>query len=212
MSGIVVVDYGAGNLRSVVNALEALGRTATIADAPDALEGATAIILPGVGAFADGMDGLRKRDLVEPLTEAVMHRRIPYLGICLGMQFVADEGLENGRHEGLGWLPGTVRRIAPADPSYKVPHMGWNDVKVERESALLAGLGDSPVFYFLHGYFFDPATTSTGAVTSTCRHGITMAATIERDNIFGTQFHPEKSQEAGIALLRNFLATVDARA
>lgn len=206
---IVVVDYGAGNLRSVVNALESLGRGVSIADSPEPLRQATAIVLPGVGAFSDGMEGLRKRDLVEPLTEAVMGRRVPYLGICLGLQFLAREGLENGRHEGLGWLPGVVRRIEPPDARFKVPHIGWNDVQIRRRGVLLEGVEDPAVFYFLHGYHLDPGDADD-AVTSTCFHGVTMAATLEHDNIFAAQFHPEKSQHAGLQLLENFLKAAGA--
>jgi len=210
MSGIVVVDYGAGNLRSVANALESLGRKATIADTPESILDASVIILPGVGAFGDGMDGLRKRDLVEPLTEAVMGRRTPYLGICLGMQFVAREGFENGTHAGLDWLPAAVRRIEPADPRFKVPHMGWNDVRIERPGVLFAGLEPAPVFYFVHSYHLDVEPSAWHAVTTTCTHGVTMAASIERDNVFGVQFHPEKSQQAGLRVLENFLRAVGA--
>jgi glutamine amidotransferase len=201
---IAVVDYGAGNLRSVVNALEALGRTAVVADGPAALARARAIILPGVGAFGDGMEGLRKRDLVDPLTEAVLGRRVPYLGICLGLQFLAREGFEHGSHEGLGWIPGVVRRIESADPRIKVPHIGWNDVDVRRRGILLDGV-DEPVFYFVHGYYFSPDPETADVVTSTCVHGVTVTATLERDNIFAAQFHPEKSQRAGLRLLENFL-------
>jgi glutamine amidotransferase len=208
MSSIVVIDYGAGNLRSVVTALESLGRTAVVADGPAALADARAIILPGVGAFGDGMDGLRKRDLVEPLTEAVLGRRVPYLGICLGLQFLAREGFENGRHEGLGWIPGVVRRIASDDPRVKVPHIGWNDVNIRRRGVLLNGV-EEPVFYFVHGYYFEPDPDAVDVVTSTCVHGVTLTATLERDNIFAAQFHPEKSQRAGIRLLENFLRAAD---
>ena len=205
---IAVVDYGAGNLRSVVNALESLGRTVAVVDRPGPLADARAIILPGVGAFGDGMEGLRKRDLVEPLTEAVLGRRVPYLGICLGLQFLAREGFENGRHEGLGWIPGVVRRIETEDPRVKVPHMGWNDVTILRRGVLLDGV-EEPVFYFLHGYHFEPAADVADVVTSTCVHGATLTATLECDNIFAAQFHPEKSQRAGIRLLENFLKAAD---
>src|SRR5205085_3379526 len=196
--------YGASNLRSVVNALESLGRTVVVADRPGPLADARAIVLPGVGAFGDGMDGLRKRDLVEPLTEAVLGRRVPYLGICLGLQFLAREGLENGRHEGLGWIPGVVRRIESDDPHVKVPHMGWNDVAIRRRGVLLDDV-DQPVFYFLHGFYFEPDRDATEVVTSTCTHSVTLTATVEHGNIFAAQFHPEKSQSGGIRLLENFL-------
>jgi len=201
---ITVIDYGAGNLRSVVNALEFLGRAVAIASTPEPLARARAIILPGVGAFADGMEGLRKRDLVEPLTDAVLGRGVPFLGICLGLQLLAREGLEHGRHDGLGWIPGVVRRIEAADARIKVPHVGWNDVEIRRRGVLLEGV-DRPVFYFLHGYYLEPDPGAADVVTSTCAHGVTFAATVEHDNVFATQFHPEKSQRAGLALIENFL-------
>lgn len=202
---ITVVDYGAGNLRSVVNAIEALGTAVRVTNDPSTLKDASALILPGVGAFGDGMEQLRKRDLVDPLADEVVGKGKPFLGICLGMQFLAEEGLENGRHVGLGWIGGAVRRIDPPDKKFKVPHIGWNDVRIERKSLLFEGLGEAPVFYFVHSYFFDPSEDTAGAITSTCWHGVTMAATVERDNIFGVQFHPEKSQRAGLTLLQNFL-------
>jgi len=202
---IVVVDYGAGNLRSVVNAIEALGRRAQVTDDPRMLCDASAIILPGVGAFGDGMEGLRKRDLVDALREEVLAKGKPFLGICLGMQLLADEGLEDGRHEGLGWIHGTVRRITTSDRRFKVPHMGWNDIEIERPSRLLDGLPEAPIFYFAHSYYFDPAPASAGAVTSTVQHGITLSATLEHKNICAVQFHPEKSQRVGLTVLENFL-------
>jgi glutamine amidotransferase len=202
---LAIVDYGAGNLRSVVNAVEALGRAAKLVDKPGDLREATAFILPGVGAFGDGMDGLRKRDLVEALGEEVVVRRKPYLGICLGLQFLADESEENGRHAGLGWLGGMVRRIVPAEASYKVPHIGWNDLAVRHRGVLLEGVDEPPVFYFVHGYYLDPESGVADAVTSTCWHGAHLTATVERDNIFGVQFHPEKSQQAGLKVIENFL-------
>jgi imidazole glycerol-phosphate synthase subunit HisH len=202
---VTVVDYGASNLRSVVNALESLGRRVVVADTAEQIADATAIVLPGVGAFAEGMDGLRKRDVIEALEEAVCRRRTPYLGICLGMQFLAREGLENGVHAGLGWLPGRVQRLAPVDPQFKVPHIGWNDLEVSRPGVLFAGLDERPVVYFLHSYYFEPDAAGQDAVTTTCWHGVTIPASVERDNIFGVQFHPEKSQQAGLKVLENFL-------
>lgn len=202
---ITVIDYGAGNLRSVVNAFESSGRRVRVADEPSALKEAAVLILPGVGAFGDGMEGLRKRDLVDALTDEVVGKGKPFLGICLGMQFLASEGLEHGRHAGLGWIGGTVRRIAPTDKKFKVPHIGWNDVRIVRQSGLFEGLEEAPVFYFVHSYYLAPEDGVTDAITSTCWHGVTMAATVERGNIFGVQFHPEKSQKAGLTLLENFL-------
>ncbi len=202
---ITIVDYGAGNLRSVANAIEALGRQAQVVEDARGLRGSSAIILPGVGAFGDGMEGLRKRDLVEALTEEVVGKGTPFLGICLGMQLLATEGLENGRHEGLGWIPGTVRRMEPSDKRCKVPHMGWNDLDIRRPGRLFAGFDEPPVFYFVHSYYFDPAAEAAEAVTSTVRHGLILPATLEHNNICAVQFHPEKSQKAGLTVLENFL-------
>lgn len=202
---ITIVDYGAGNLRSVANAIEALERQAQVVEDARGLRGSSAIILPGVGAFGDGMEGLRKRDLVEALTEEVIGKGIPFLGICLGMQLLATEGLENGRHEGLGWIPGTVRRVEPSDKRCKVPHMGWNDLDIRRPGRLFAGFDEPPVFYFVHSYYFDPASDSKETVTATAWHGMKVPAAIERGNIFGVQFHPEKSQRVGLTVLENFL-------
>ncbi len=190
----------------MVNAVESLGRTVRVAEEPAALKGADAVILPGVGAFGDGMEGLRKRDFVDALGEIVLAKRKPFLGICLGMQLLATEGLENGHHAGLDWVSGTVRRLVPDDPRLRVPHIGWNDVRIQRKSLLLEGIEEAPVFYFVHSFFLDPAASSAEAVTSTCWHGLDLAATVEQGNIFGVQFHPEKSQRAGLQLLKNFLA------
>jgi glutamine amidotransferase len=202
---VTLVDYGAGNLRSVLNALDVLGVPTRVADEPSAVEDAAVLVLPGVGAFGDGMAGLRARRVLEPLTEQVLGRGVPFLGICLGMQFLADEGLEDGRHAGLGWIGGTVRRIEPGDKKFRVPHIGWNDVRIERPGVLLDGLDEAPTFYFVHGYHLDPGPRGADAVTSTCWHGSTLVATVERGHVFGVQFHPEKSQRAGLRVLENFL-------
>jgi glutamine amidotransferase len=203
MTPVTVVDYGASNMRSVVNALESLGRSVKVVDAPDGLRDAAALVLPGVGAFGDGMAGLRKRELLEPLTEAVKGRCVPFLGICLGMQMLADEGLENGRHDGLAWIPGVVKRVEPGDPRLKVPHVGWNDLTLPRPSVLFKDMETAPVVYFLHGYALEVATPEV--VTATCTHGVELVAAVEDGNVFGVQFHPEKSQRAGLQILENFL-------
>ena len=139
---IAVIDYGAGNLRSVLNAFEAIGREARVVDDPAGLAKASAIVLPGVGAFGDGMARLRRLGLVEALNEQVLNHKKPYLGICLGLQFLAHESFEHGSHEGLGWIGGTVQRIGPQDGRYRVPHIGWNAVQIERSSALFDGLDE----------------------------------------------------------------------
>ena len=198
---LVLVDYGAGNLRSVENALRAAGagEVAVSAD-PAAVAGADRIVLPGVGAFAACMNGLTAiPGMVDALREAAIARARPFLGICVGMQLMADLGVEHGDHPGLGWIPGRVERIEPADPAVKVPHMGWNDVVPSADHPLIAA-GEA---YFLHSYAFLPAEPRT--LLGTTDHGGRRTAAIGRDNLIGVQFHPEKSQRYGQAFLSRFL-------
>ena len=197
-----------GNLQSVANAFESVKGPVQVTSSPADLAEATAIILPGVGAFGDGMANLRAAGLIEPLCHEVLNRRKPFLGLCLGMQFLADGSEEHGVHTGLGWIPGTVRRMRPTERQFRIPHMGWNTVQVKRPCPLFADLPEDPVFYFVHGYHFDVAPEANDAVTATCWHGIEFVASVRRDNIFGVQFHPEKSQRDGIKLIENFLALV----
>jgi glutamine amidotransferase len=200
---IVIVDYGMGNLRSVLNALEALGAQAQISSDPAALTAAERIVLPGVGAFGEAMHRLRERGLVEALTREVGQGK-PILGLCLGMQLLAERGLEHGEHAGLGWIAGEVRRLEPPDPALRVPHIGWNEVTTRPPSRLLAGIPDGSTFYFVHSYHLLPRDQT--CVTGTCDYGGPLVAVVEQGHVMGTQFHPEKSQKAGLQLLRNFLA------
>jgi glutamine amidotransferase len=202
---IAIVDYGAGNVRSVANAFEAIGQKPVLTSDPDKLAKASGIVLPGVGAFGDCMESLRRLKLIEPLDELVIHEGIPYLGICLGMQLLAEESHERGVHKGLGWIRGRVELLAPNEKRFRIPHMGWNDVQTVTSCRLFEGLGDSPVFYFVHSYQLAVDREEANKVTATCWHGTTVTAAVQRSNIFGTQFHPEKSQESGLKLLRNFL-------
>jgi glutamine amidotransferase len=204
---IAIVDYGMGNLRSVLNAFEAIHAPARLTTSVADLRDAHAIVVPGVGAFGDGMRNLTALGVIETLAEEVLVRRKPYLGICLGMQFLAREGREHGVTGGLGWLGGVVRRLEPRDAACKVPHMGWNDVAIVRECELLRDVDERPVFYFLHGYQLDPDGDRAveAAVVATATHGERVTAVVQRDNVFGVQFHPEKSQEAGLQVLRNFV-------
>jgi len=209
-SRIVIVDYGMGNIQSIYNAFEVVGEKACIVNDPSELSDAKAIILPGVGAFSDGIKNLQKLGFIDPLEEEVLRKGKPYLGICLGMQFLARESHEHGLHKGFGWIPGAVKKIEPSDPGFKVPHMGWNNVKVlKKDDVLFAGLGENPVFYFVHSYHLEPEEAFGGRVTSTSWHGTTITASVRKDNIFGVQFHPEKSQGAGLKLLENFVALVN---
>ena len=196
---IALIDYGAGNLHSVANALKAAGAEglAITAD-PEAVAAADRIVLPGVGAFGACAAALRGiPGMVEAVEQRVRREGAPFLGVCVGMQLMAEAGEELGVHAGLGWIPGTVRRLAPGDPAAKVPHMGWNDVTPTAPHPLIAP-GEA---YFLHSYAF------TGAdVLAVTDHGGPVTAAIGRDNLLGVQFHPEKSQRYGIALLERFLA------
>ncbi|UIJ46818.1 imidazole glycerol phosphate synthase subunit HisH [Sphingomonas cannabina] len=194
---VALIDYGAGNLHSVHNALKAAGATdiAVTAD-PDAVRGAERVVLPGVGAFGACAGGLRGiPGMVEALDERVLRGGAPFLGVCVGMQLMATRGLELGEHQGLGWIAGEVAPIAPKE-GVRVPHMGWNDVIPTVPHPLIEA-GEA---YFLHGFAF------TGEdVIATTEHGGTLTAAIGRDNLVGVQFHPEKSQRYGIELLRRFL-------
>ena len=200
---LVVVDYGAGNLRSAAKALEAAGaQTVTVSGDPDVVASADRIVLPGVGAFAQCIGALRGRSGLEAaLRAAVFDRGVPFLGICVGMQLLATEGHEHGVHAGLGWLPGTVTRLTPADPNLKIPHMGWNTITQTSAHAAFPDLGGTG--YFVHSYRFDPADVAQ--VLATSDHGGAFAAVVGAGNILGVQFHPEKSQAYGLGFLGDFL-------
>ena len=199
---IGIVDYGLGNLASVSGAVERLGFEPRVSSDPGSLAACDKLILPGVGAFGDGMRNLRERKLVEPLNELVNGKGTPILGICLGSQLMMRSSEEFGRHDGLGWIDGTVTRIAPDDPGIRVPHVGWNDLEQVRGSGLFEGVPGDALFYYVHGYCIQADPT---CVVGTCEYGTCFVAAFERGNVFGTQFHPEKSQLAGLSLLRNFL-------
>ncbi|AGH49808.1 imidazole glycerol phosphate synthase subunit HisH [Sphingomonas sp. MM-1] len=198
---IALVDYGAGNLRSVENALRAAGaeRVDVTAD-PAMVLAADRIVLPGVGAFAACMGALSAiPGMVDAMAEAVRVRGRPFLGVCVGMQLLADAGEEHGRHAGLGWIGGTVRALEPADPALKVPHMGWNDVRPTGIAPLIE-VGEA---YYLHSFAFDGVDPAHLAATTD--HGGPVTAAVARDTIVGVQFHPEKSQAYGLAFLARFL-------
>ncbi len=197
---LALIDYGAGNLHSVHNALKAAGATDIRVTADPAIVAtADRIVLPGVGAFAHCMEALCAIDgMTAAMEQRVRLEAAPFLGICVGMQLLADEGVEHGSTSGLGWIGGTVRAIAPA-ADLKIPHMGWNDV-VPQDNAPLIERGEA---YFLHGYHFDAANAAD--VLARTDHGGTLVAAVGRDNIMGVQFHPEKSQAYGINFLKRFL-------
>lgn len=197
---LALIDYGAGNLHSVHNALKAAGATDVCVTAdPDIVAHADRIVLPGVGAFAHCMDALSAIDgMIAAMELRVRTQGAPFLGICVGMQLLADVGVEHKSTQGLGWIKGTVRAIPPAD-GLKIPHMGWNDVRPSANAPLIEA-GEA---YFLHGYHFDAA--DAGDVLATTDHGGLLVAAVGRDNIMGVQFHPEKSQGFGINFLKRFL-------
>ena len=210
---VAIVDYGSGNLHSAAKAFERAARDAGLTERievtsdPDAVRRAERIVLPGVGAFKDCRNGLKAvAGMWETLEEQVIHRSRPFLGICVGMQLMASRGLEHDITEGFGWIPGDVTRIAPEDPDLKIPHMGWNTLKLERPHALLDGiaLGETGSHaYFVHSYHL--AAANPDDVIATVDYGMSVTAMVGRDNFAGTQFHPEKSQTLGLALIANFL-------
>ena len=209
-STVALIDYGSGNLRS---AEKALARAATergtahkivVTGDPAMVARAERIVLPGVGAFADCMRGLSAvPGMVDALSEAVLQKGVPFLGICVGMQLLASVGREFGDHPGLGWIAGDVVRLAPSDPGLKIPHMGWNQLTIERPHPLFTGVATGAHAYFVHSYAMRPAYPAH--VLATSDYGGAFAAVVGRDNIVGTQFHPEKSQAVGLTMLGNFL-------
>jgi glutamine amidotransferase len=210
---VAIVDYGSGNLHSAAKAFERAARDAGMAQPivvtrdPDAVARADRVVLPGVGAFADCRRGLDAVDgMVEALDDAVRRKGRPFFGICVGMQLLAERGREYEITDGLGWIAGEVDRIAPSDPSLKIPHMGWNTLNVARPHKLLDGLALGPQgrhAYFVHSYQLKPA--QRGDLVADADYGGAVTAIVARDNIVGTQFHPEKSQRLGLALIANFL-------
>jgi glutamine amidotransferase len=199
---VSIINYGMGNLRSVVNAVRAVGGTPQLVSRAEDLAAAERIILPGVGAFGEAMTRLRALGFVAALEQAVFDRKRPMLGICLGMQLLATRGYEHGQNDGLGWIAGEVRELAPAG-GLRVPHMGWNTLQPRASSPLFTELPPQPDCYFVHSFQFvvaDPASA-----IAEVDYGGAVVAVVAKDHIFGTQFHPEKSHRAGLALLRNFL-------
>jgi len=194
----MVIDYGVGNIQSVANALKFLGYQHRVSSSSRELASADAYILPGVGAFGEGMKNLRRLDLISPLGEQVIGRKKPILGLCLGMQLLAEDSAELGFHKGLGWIEGHITRL-PASPAERVPHVGWNNVSVRNQAPLFSRTDAEPNFYFDHSYQF---ICPESYVAATCDYGPGFIAAVQKGNIFGVQFHPEKSQNSGLKLLR----------
>jgi glutamine amidotransferase len=207
---VALIDYGSGNLRSAEKALaraaaeHATGHEIIVTDKPEIAGAAERIVLPGVGAFADCMGGLKSLSgMADALTDAVLRRGVPFLGICVGMQLLAEVGREFGDHAGLGWIKGDVVRMTPDDPSLKIPHMGWNELVIQQSHPLLDGIASGDHAYFVHSFVIRPK--SRNEIVAAANYGGTFAAAVGRGNIAGTQFHPEKSQSVGLKLLANFL-------
>jgi glutamine amidotransferase len=197
---IAVINYGLGNLHSVQKAIAHAGGQAEVTDDPQTILQAEKIVLPGVGAFADGMKGLDSRRLVSPLKEAVLAGK-PLLGICLGMQLIFEESEEKGRHKGLGFLEGKVKAFE--QPGIKIPQIGWNQLDIEKNSSLMQDIPQSSYVYFNHGYYCIPKHESD--ILTTTMYGIRFASSVENGNILGVQFHPEKSQKIGLKIIQNFV-------
>ncbi len=202
---IFIIDYGMGNLRSVMNAFHALGYDAVIANKPDDLRSADRIVLPGVGAFGDAMNNLQRCGWVDVLNEEVKVKGKPFLGICLGMQILATSGTEHGMHGGLNWIRGSAIRLQCENANLRIPHIGWNDVRLVKKGGLYNGLSDPQAFYFVHSYALVPEDKDW--ISGMCDYGGEFVASVEKDNIYAVQFHPEKSHKIGLAALKNF-ATV----
>ena len=201
MSEVILVDAGTGNLRSVQKALESLAVTVQRTDDPEMIRRGERVVLPGVGAFGDFMSGLRARCLEDAVKDVVKHG-IPLLGICVGMQALFDIGEEMGQYSGLGLLPGRVARFEES-LSVKIPHTGWNQVEVKKDALLFNQINDGAYVYFNHSYYCQPEESSD--VLATTDYGLQYACVVQRENIFGVQFHPEKSQAVGLRILKNFL-------
>jgi len=207
---VVIIDYGSGNLRSAAKAFEraaseaGLSAEILVTAEPESLKAADRVILPGVGAFADCKAGLSAvPGLLDALSEAVLNDGKPFFGICVGMQLLAEQGLEHGTQEGLGWIPGKVEALKPSDKTLKIPHMGWNALHVEKPHPVFEGLPDDAHAYFVHSYAF--SAENSDQVLATVDYGGQVTAVVGRDNIIGSQFHPEKSQQVGLKIIGNFL-------
>jgi imidazole glycerol-phosphate synthase subunit HisH len=204
MNVVGIVDYGMCNLDSVARAVEECGGSALVTDQPGELKKANRIILPGVGSFSEAMNRLRARSLDTVLSEVVLEKQIPFLGICLGMHMLATDGTEGGHTQGLGWIEGEVRRLEPNGEDTRIPHIGWNELSMMRPSSLFDGIPANRDFYFVHSYHLAPSDDSV--IVARTAYGKGFVSALQKGWIFAVQFHPEKSQRAGLSVLRNFLA------
>jgi len=206
---ITIIDYDAGNLRNVQKALKYIGYSSEISRSPEDVENADVLILPGVGAFQDGMKALEELKLDVVLKDCVLEKKKPLLGICLGMHLLAREGYEGGRHHGLAILPMTIQRLDLDKQNLRIPHIGWNNVEYKGGSLLFFNVPQNPDFYFVHSYH--AICEDKEMISATCDYGKKFTAVIESGNIFATQFHPEKSQRYGLQVLKNFMSYCEKR-
>lgn len=202
MSRVCILDYGSGNVKSVYNLFASLADSVTISNTPADIENATHIVLPGVGAFAASMRRIHENLPLDALDRVVRTKCKPFLGICVGMQVLAERGFEFGETTGLGWIKGSIEKLDSKE--FPLPHIGWNNIDCRQASPLLTGLENSPDLYFVHSFVFHPTDPET--ILATTDYGRQFCCVIQSDNIYGVQFHPEKSQRAGIKLAKNFLA------
>lgn len=202
MARVCILDYGSGNVKSVFNLISSIAEDVVVSNEPARIADATHVVLPGVGAFGAAMRRIRETLPMPDLEQAALSQGKPFLGICVGMQVLAGIGKEFGEHDGLGWIDGQVAELDAK--GLPLPHVGWNNVMCKQASPLFAGLGEQPDFYFVHSFAFTPNDPRHEIATS--HYGTDFCSAIQRDNLFGVQFHPEKSQRAGIQLIKNFLA------
>jgi len=196
---ICILDYGSGNVGSVYNLLERLDYSAKISNDPIDIKNATHLILPGVGSFGASIEKIKKKIPIDQLNEEIKTKKKPFLGICVGMQVLADEGLEFGRHQGLGWIKGKVEKLQ----AKVLPHIGWNNIEIKKETPIFSNLNKNQDFYFVNSYFFN--VSDKKLIISETNYGKNFCSAVQQENIFGVQFHPEKSQKAGEILIENFL-------
>jgi glutamine amidotransferase len=200
---IAVIHTGLGNFQSVVNAVRAVGNDVVLTHDAEEIRGASHLILPGVGAYAAGMSELKKRDLITLLQDEVMVKKKPILGICLGMQLLTGRGTEGGETAGLGWIAGVTERLRNDSGNLRLPHVGWNEVAPLKHSRLFSGIETGTAFYFIHSYCVKPH--DAGVTSAIAEYGQTFTCALERENIAGIQFHPEKSHSAGLKVIQNFV-------
>ena len=204
MKSVTIIDYDMSNIDSVARAIQDCGGQPTITNKEEIIKNADKIILPGVGSFYDAMTNLKKYNLDKILYEQVIEEQIPFLGICLGMQLLATKGYEVDTTNGLGWIDGEVKLFKPLDKSTRIPHIGWNNVTYKKKSLLFENVPSGKDFYFVHSFHFVPKHVDE--IIATTPYCGEFVSAIEKDNIFGVQFHPEKSQKVGFAILKNFLS------